>query len=236
MALFPIFLAFLAGLSDLLAGWLVFRAASGRFRLETRYFIAFASGVLLAVVFFDVLPEIDLAAHYGFLALGFFTFYVLEKLMMLHACGEAECEVHTIGPVAVVGMALDNVIDGVGIATGFLIDPLLGGMITLAVISHELPQGMASALIMREARWPRGRIYATLGLAGALYPLGAALAGLLPEGVLPAALAFIAGDFLYIGAGDLLPEAHRRFNIKVILAVFAGVGLTLFLKLLLPVL
>jgi zinc and cadmium transporter len=87
---------------------------------------------------------------------------------------------------------------------------------------------------MREARWPRGRIYATLGLAGALYPVGALLAGLLPEGFLPAALAFIAGDFLYIGAGDLLPEAHRRFNVKVIAAVFLGVGLMLLLKLALP--
>jgi len=109
----PLLFALLAGLSDLAAGWLTFRAARGRFWIETRYLIAFASGVLLAVVFFDILPELDVQAHYGYLALGFFTFYVLEKLMMLHACGEEECEVHAIGPVAVVGMALDNVIDGV---------------------------------------------------------------------------------------------------------------------------
>ncbi len=235
-----VLLALAAGLSDLAAGWLAFRAAS-RFggggsgsMGDPRYLIAFASGVLLAVVFFDVLPEVDLEAHYGFLALGFFTFYVLEKAMMLHACGEAECEAHAIGPVAVVGMALDNVVDGVGIATGFLVDPWLGGLIALAVVLHEVPQGMASALIMRAARWPRRRIYGTLALAGALYPVGALLAGLLPEGLAEAALAFVAGDFLYIGAGDLLPEAHRRFNVRVILAVLAGVALVLALKLLLP--
>ncbi len=230
-----VLLALVAGLSDWVAGWLTFRCASrlgvGR---EPRYLIAFAAGVLLAVVFFEVLPEVDLTAHYGFLALGFFTFYVLEKGMMLHACGEEECEVHAIGPVAVVGMALDNVLDGVGIATGFLLDPLLGAMITLAVVLHEIPQGMASAIIMEGAGWPRRRIYATLGLAGALYPVGALLAGFLPEEVLPAALAFIAGDFLYIGAGDLLPEAHRRFNAWVILAVLLGVGLVGLLSLLLP--
>ncbi|MCH7915270.1 MAG: hypothetical protein IH856_19935 [Deltaproteobacteria bacterium] len=47
-------------------------------------------------------------------------------------------------------------------------------------------------------------------------------------------LAFIAGDFIYIGAGDLLPEAHRRFNWKVILSVIAGMAFILTLGLLVP--
>ena len=65
---------------------------------------------------------------------------------------------------------------------------------------------------------------ATLGLAGLLYPLGALLAGLIPAEFQQKTLAFIAGDFIYIGAGDLLPEAHRKFNWQVIVLVLLGMA------------
>ena len=73
-----------------------------------------------------------------------------------------------------------------------------------------------------------------LALAGLLYPLGALLAGFLPGVFLQKALAFIAGDFIYIGASDLLPEAHRRFNWKVILSVVGGMGLMVVLRVFVP--
>jgi zinc transporter ZupT len=224
--------AVIAGASDLLSGWFVLGARADK--IQPRYVIAFASGVLLAVTFFEILPEANLETDALFLGLGFITFYVLEKLVMIHACGESECDTHHIGPVAVLGMALDNVVDGAGIAVGYLIDPLLGLAITIAVVFHEIPQGMTSALIMREAKWSRGRILVALGLAGLLYPVGALLAGLIPPQFQEKMLAFIAGDFIYIGAGDLLPEAHRIFNWKVIVSVISGMAFVLTLKLMVP--
>lgn len=218
----PILFAFLAGLSDLVSGVLTLRGMLAR--LPSRYVIAFGAGVLLAATFFDVLPQVDVKADSAALAAGFVVFYLLEKVVMLHACGEEECEAHHIGPSAVIGMALDNVVDGVSIAVGYLISPGLGFIITLAVVLHEIPQGITSAVIMREANWSRARIIAVLVLAGALYPIGALSAGLIPSQFLHPALAFIAGDFLYIGASDLLPEAHRRFNARVILSVLAGMA------------
>lgn len=226
------FYAVVAGLSDLVAGWLALEGKTAR--IEPRYIIGFAAGVLLAVSFLDILPEVNLKADAHFLALGFLTFYVLEKMMMIHACGESECETHEIGPVAVAGMALDNFVDGAGIAVGYLIDPFLGLSITAAVVLHEVPQGIASALIMKEAQWSRSRIVGALSLAGLLYPLGALLAGFIPGLFLEKALAFIAGDFIYIGASDLLPEAHRKFNWKVILSVVGGMAFMEVLRLLVP--
>ena len=224
--------AFIAGSSDLLSGWFALR--EGADKIEARYVIAFAAGVLLAVTFFEILPEVDLKSDATFLALGFVTFYVLEKVMMIHACGETECTTHQIGPIAVLGMALDNVVDGAGIAVGYRIDPLLGLAITVAVVFHEIPQGMTSAFIMREAKWSRTRMLLALGLAGLLYPVGALLAELIPPQSQQKMLAFIAGDFIYLGAGDLLPEAHRRFNWKVILSMIAGMAFMLVLRSLVP--
>ena len=227
--------AVIAGLSDLLAGWWTLKQSKAGLPLEPRYIIAFAAGVLLAVTSFDILPEINPQRDSLFLALGFVSFYVLEKLMMIHSCGESECETHQIGPLAVFGMALDNIVDGMGIAVGYALNPVLGLVITIAVVFHEIPQGITSAILMRAAGWARARMFGMLSLAGALYPLGALLAGLIPEQFVQVALAFIAGDFIYIGASDLLPEAHRRFNFKVIFSVLLGMVFMLALKLLVPI-
>ena len=224
--------AVIAGSSDLLCGWFALRQE--RNKIEPRYVIAFAAGVLLAVTFFDILPETNLKTDASFLTLGFLTFYVLEKVMMIHACGESECHTHQVGPVAVFGMALDNVVDGAGIAVGYSMDPLLGLAITIAVVFHEIPQGLTSGLIMREARWSQSRILLALAFAGLLYPVGALLAGLIGPESHQKVLAFLAGDFIYIGAGDLLPEAHRTFNWKVIVAVIVGMLFMLILKLSVP--
>jgi len=73
-----------------------------------------------------------------------------------------------------------------------------------------------------------------LVVAGLLYPLGVTMAALIPGPFLEKSLAFIAGDFIYIGASDLLPEAHRKFNWKVILSVVSGMGFMGVLRLLVP--
>ena len=214
--------AFIAGSTDLLSGWLTLRGWGSQ--IQPRYIVAFASGTILSAAFFHVLPEVNWKSDTLFLALGFVTFYVLEKLMMIHACGESECDTHRIGPIAVVGMALDNVIDGAGIVIGYRINPLLGLAITIAVVLHEIPQGMTSAVIMREAGWRRPAIFLTLILASLLYPIGALLAGWIPSFLQQRMLAFIAGDFIYIGASDLLPEAHsNRSSFKLIGLTFLGV-------------
>ncbi len=224
--------ALFAGSCDLLAGCFALDGRSDR--IQSRYVIAFAAGAVLGAAFLHILPEVNLRSDSPLLALGFLTFYVLEKMMMIHACGEEECDTHRIGPIAVLGMALDNVLDGAGIVIGYNLNPMLGLVITIAVVLHEIPQGMTSALIMREAGWRRSGMLSALVLVGVLYPIGALLAGLIPAGFQQKMLTFIGGVFIYIGASDLLPEAHRRFNWKVILSVIAGMICMFALKLLAP--
>jgi zinc transporter ZupT len=230
MLLLAYFYAMVAGSMDLLAGWVTLRGWADK--IQPRYVIAFAAGVLLSATFFHVLPDLHWDTDASFVAMGFVTFYVLEKVIMIHACGEQECATHRVGPIAVLGMALDNVTDGAGIVAGYQLNPWLGFTITVAVILHEIPQGMSSVFIMRNAGWKPPRILAMLALAGALYPAGALFAQLIPAEFQRKILAFVAGDFIYVGASDLLPEAHQRFNWKVVLFVLIGMACLYALKLL----
>ncbi|CAG0991987.1 hypothetical protein METP2_02679 [Methanosarcinales archaeon] len=217
----PILLAFFAGLSDLISGLIPFY-----YRLEessTRYIIGFAAGTMLGAVFFEMLPEIP-PADSLYIGIGFFFFYLLERLTMIHSCGEYECtsEVHKIGWLPVLGMASDNIIDGVGIAVAYLINPLTGIVVALSVIIHEVPQGITTTLLLERAGQAKPKILIALFVEAILYPIGASLAVFVPEGLNTIILAIVTGDFLYIAASDLLPDAHKKFNVKVIFAVILG--------------
>lgn len=226
----PIILALIATLVDILSGFLILNSRVSK--IDIRYIVGFASGVVISASFFELIPESNIAENAHYLALGFFAFYLIEKIVMLHSCGEGECESHNIGWIAAFGMASDNIVDGVGIAVGYMTDPALGVMIAVAVIAHEIPQGITTAMLMRNSGFNMPEVFGVLAIAGAMYPIGALLSNSVPQGFYEAIIAFVAGSFLYIGAGDLLSEAHRRFNAKVVVSVLLGALLPLVFELL----
>lgn len=216
-----IILALIPFLVDTLIGII---GAKKTFNLNfIRYVIALSSGIIISAAFFELLPEAKLEINTAFIALGFFVFYLIEKMSMLHACGESECEIHELTKLTVIGMATDNIIDGIAIAISFIINPILGILVTIAVISHETPQALSSAAILQRKKSSKKEIIGLLALAGMMYPIGAFLSFFIPEKFHHAMVAFVAGIFLYVGAGDLLMEAHRKFNLKVIISVILGV-------------
>lgn len=215
-------LAALAASSDLVGGY--YTLAHKRLQ-DPRYLIAFSSGIVVAASFFELIPESDVEHNAWLMAAGFFLFYLVEKAVMLHACGEAECESHHLTPVSAVGMAADNVTDGIGIAVGFLVSPMLGVIITLAVVAHEIPQGLTSAELLHRAGVGHKRIALFLLVAGLAYIAGALLSAFIPPALYHQTIAFVTGAFVYVGASDLLAEAHRRFNAGVIASVVAGAAL-----------
>lgn len=222
-----ILLAAIAGLGDILGGLLPLHP---RFRnISTRYILAFASGVVVSAAFFELLPEANVESNWALVGLGFFIMYLIDKGLALHQCGESECELTGVSWVTIVGMASDNVIDGIGIAVAYITQPVLGLLVTVAVIAHEIPQGITTTLIMKK-KYSLARIIAVLLFAGAMYPIGASISLFIPVAAYQQAIAFVAGVFIYIGAAALMTEAHRRFNQWVILALLLGAATALGLK------
>jgi zinc and cadmium transporter len=123
------------------------------------FMVAFATGALLAAALLGLLPEaIELAGPTGYarvglsLLAGIALFFVLEKLVLWRHCHEDHCETHapeqghhhdprdrSPGPMVIVGEMLHNALDGVLIASAFLIDVNLGIMTGVAVLAHEVP-------------------------------------------------------------------------------------------------
>ncbi|HLD85691.1 MAG TPA: ZIP family metal transporter [archaeon] len=190
--------------------------------IRIRYAIGFSSGILISTAIFEMLPEMrpdsfDTVA----LALGFFSFYLVEKGLTLHACKEKVCRPKSTS-LGIVGITLDNVVDGAAIAAGFFINPIVGLTIALAVALHEIPQGFSTSVIMKNSRLGKKWIFSVLIAAAIMTPIGAYLSLHLTQQFFGHILAFSAGTFLYVGASDLLPEAHKTIDRKIMVAVLAG--------------
>jgi zinc transporter ZupT len=215
-------------------------SAGGIFALRNRdklhLIMSLTAGVLMGVVFFDLIPEIfnlskannfDITPTLIALIFGFFLIHILEKLALIHSRRhEDEYASHrhpTVGLINASGLSFHSFLDGVGIGLGFQVSTSVGLIVTLAVIAHDFSDGLNTVTLMLSHKNSVRRSVLLL-LVDATTPILGALSTLLfsiPDNILILYLGFFAGFLLYIGASDLLPEAHSEKS------SFKMIGLTI---------
>ena len=208
-----------------------------KFRDRLHYLLSFTAGVLLGVVSFEILPEIFNLAHNQnidakgamvAMVVGFVLFHSLEKLVLIHHIHEADYPAHHhphVGILSALSLAGHSFMDGVGIGLGFQVSESVGIVVAIAVISHDLCDGLNTVSLMLVNHNTTRRSTAMLLLDAIAPVLGAASTLLfhVPTSVLILYLGFFAGFLLYIGASDILPEAHSQNRPTITLSL---IGLT----------
>jgi zinc transporter ZupT len=194
------------------------------------YFVSFAVGILLGASFFDLIPRAtELIADRALMAVlaGFLLFYLLENIVVIHSCTEAECKLHRLGWMSFFGLFFHSLVDGVAIGAGFEISHSLGVVTALAVIFHEFPEGMITTTLLLQANFQRRQTLIYSLLVGLATPLGAVFTNLfayrLTKATMGILLALAAGSFLYVAAADLIPITHDEHDRLNILPVLLGV-------------
>lgn len=190
--------------------------------------IALTGGVVVAVALFDVLPEGidnvgDANKATALVAVGFLAFFFAERALVLHHRDDPdEARAHArVGVLGALGLSIHSFVDGLGIGLAFSLDSTTGFLVFIAVVSHDFADGMNTVSFVlsqsgdrrQAARWLR--IDAIAPLLGAIV---GSFAGI-PDSALGYILCVYSGFFLYMGATDLLPEAHAH-------ASWSKVGLT----------
>ncbi len=199
--------------------------------------LGFSAGAILGVVAFDLLPEIaDLSQQTGTsfdramvaLVVGFLAFHVLEKLLVLHHAHEQEYGDHhhpSVGLASALALAGHSLADGIGIGLAFQLDSTVGVAAAFAVITHDFADGLNSVSLMLVHRNSRQRALTLLAIDAVAPVVGVSLTLLfsVPDSTLLLYLGVFAGFLLYIGASDVLPEAHARHPSRLTLvATVAG--------------
>jgi len=199
-----------------------FLALSERKRLHLT--LGFTAGALIGLVAFDLLPEIfDISETQSLdptwpmigLVTGFLLFHAIEKAILIHHSNEKDYALHHHPHVGIAGaFALigHSFLDGMSIGLAFQVSDAVGLAVALAVIGHRFADGFNGVSIMLRHKSSVARARKVL-MVVAIAPILGALATLVysvPETVLAIYLGFFAGFLLYIGASDILPQAHSK--------------------------
>jgi len=220
----------LAGLATLMGVFLVVNKEKW-VRENLIYLLSFSAGILLSFSLIHLLPEAVSETKFGYfwILASFFAFYTIEHLLSIHNCQEGkECQPHmTFSLVSWMGLLIHSVIDGIIIGAGFEVSRVLGILSTLAVLLHELPEGISTMSVMLYGGYSLKEAVVRSSWVAAATPVGALGTFFLLKNIdtnfLGILLAVAAGSFLYVAASDLIPEVHKKSKWLNIVLTLLGV-------------
>lgn len=210
-------------LAILFAGGTFFTTLFGGFlslkMLDRRHLLfAAAAGLMLGVIFLDLLPEaLSQNTHelrgipvalIAFLV-GFLGLHAYERITGSHESGHNDEHSHATS--SVLPLVLHSTLDGVGIGLAFQASASVGIVVALAVLAHDVADGF-NTYSLYMARGTSGHTALRWLLADALAPMVGVLSTMLfvaPPAVLGALLGLFGGSLLYIATSAILPEAHQ---------------------------
>lgn len=190
------------------------------------YLVAFAAGALLAASWFDLIPESYASLHesaFVFVLVGILIFLLFEQILHWHHEQRHECKdcsKKVVGYSVLVGDGLHNFLDGIIIASAFLVSIPVGITALVAIIFHEIPQelGDFAVLIHSGFKTKKALLYNFISALVAI--LGGLIGYFFLHYVInfvPYVVAIGAGGFLYIALVDLFAElkASKVLNVRI---------------------
>lgn len=199
--------------------------------------VSFAAGSLIGGALFHMIPAalvgMPAMTALSWVGLGFLLFFALEQLLHWHHChrASAQCK-KPLTYLILIGDGLHNFLGGMSIAGVFLVDIRLGIGAWVAAAAHEIPQELGDFAVLIHGGWSKRSALALNLISGLTFLLGglvayAASLRLDVTWLVPLA----AGNFLYIGASDLVPEVNKGHsfgaNLLHFLVFSLGLGLLL---------
>lgn len=187
----------------------------------TMFLVSFSAGALIGGAFLHLLPEaseaMDSEKLFFIVLIAFVGFFLVEKIFHWQHCHKENCEIHTFGYMNLVGDSLHNFIDGLVIASVFLIDFKLGVITTLAIALHEIPQEIGDFGVLIHAGFNKIKALILNYAVASMIILGGAVgyfSSVYIENIVPYLLPIAAGGFIYIASSDLIPEIRKENDFK----------------------
>jgi zinc transporter ZupT len=193
-----------------------------KFKDKLHLILGFSAGAVLAVAFFDLLPEaleLSGANSVSFITslvgLGFVLYMVLDRAIVLHADHDLAHD-HGRGKLGAASLILHSYLDGLAIGLAFHASNAAGLVVAIGVLAHDFSDGINTINLILKNRGTRSEAIQWLAMDAAAPLAGVSTTFFLtiPEPILGSMLAIFCGFFTYIGASDLLPESHHAHPTK----------------------
>jgi len=185
--------------------------------------VAFAAGSLIGGALFHMLPvaiEQIGDTHLVFLCVagGFIAFLALEQFMHWRHCHRKHVDLkEPVTYLILIADGLHNFIGGLAVGGVFLIDIKLGISTWLAAAAHEVPQELGDFGVLIKGGWKKRKALLFNVISGLTF-LAGGMAVYFASAELEINTDFLipfgAGDFIYIGASDLIPQVNKEATIR----------------------
>ena len=189
--------------------------------------VSFSAGAMFGDAFLHLLPESGVSVESALLVLvGILFNFVVEKIILWRHChslgSDTKKDCHPFVWMNLLGDGVHNFIDGIIIASSYLISIPVGYATTLAVILHEIPQEAGDFAVLIHGGLSKSKALFFNFLTALTAILGAGVALLLNsiQHFLSYSIPFAAGCFIYVAGTDLIPELHKETTPKKSLAQF----------------
>ncbi len=193
--------------------------------------IGLSSGLMLAVVSFELLPEayriggvegVTIGLGVGAIMASFLDSFISNLKYVRGRSGQNYIKT---GILLGIGIALHNFPEGLAIGSGIAAEAKMGFGLAIVIALHNMPEGIAMVTPMRVGGYSKWKAFLSTLLAGAPMGLGAylgAIVGKISYSLIGLCLAFAGGTMLYITVGELIPKGKELDNGKIstIFAIF----------------
>ena len=189
------------------------------------FILSFASGLMLSIVCFDLIPEsIELTSILNAVVgviLGVICMMICDILVnKKFSINDSNTKNNLLktGIIVSIGLALHNFPEGLAIGSGFEASITLGYSLALAICLHDIPEGIAMGVPMKSGGMKVSKIIFYVIMSGITTGIGAffgALVGTIGKEVIAMCLAFAGGAMLYIVSGELIPESNNLYKGKI---------------------
>ena len=186
------------------------------------FILSFASGLMMAVICFDLIPEsIQLSniliSVIGIL-FGIFTMIFCDWLVQNRFSKNMNLKTNSLlktGIIISIGLAIHNFPEGLAIGSGFDVSAKLGIGLAIAICMHDIPEGISMAVPMKNGGMSIWKVLLYVILSGITTGIGAiagAIIGNISQTIIAMSLGFAAGAMLYIVSGELIPESNKLYK------------------------
>ena len=132
-------------------------------------------------------------------------------------------------------LVVANFIGGLAVGATFIVDLKLGIMTWLVAAAHEVPQELGDFGALVHGGWAPRRALLYNFMSANTFLVGGLVAYATSRAIdLDFLVAFAAGNFLYIGAVDLVPEINKHHSLRISVLHFAclvsGMGILLLVR------
>ena len=192
------------------------------------FILSFASGLMLAIVCFDLIPESMQITNISNTVIG----VVLGVICMIACDILVQKKFNSVGSdtpvipkhnssllktgiIVSIGLALHNLPEGLAIGSSFEASIKLGYSLALAICLHDIPEGISMGVPMKNGGMKSSKVIFYVLMSGITTGIGAffgTLIGGISESIIAMCLAFAGGAMLYIVSGELIPEANSLYK------------------------